>query len=119
MRTLAGEGITRKTAHIHQYLANESLFRVGETGQVKTMDFDDLALAKEEFGKKFKSKTGLEWENRDDEPKAKKYTYIERAYEDEEDDEDDAKSDEGYSSGGSVKSELPISTQRLMELIFK
>ncbi|KAI3316532.1 PARP-domain-containing protein [Xylariaceae sp. AK1471] len=98
------------------YYAHNRWGRVGETGQVKTMGFDDLDDAKEEYSKKFKGKTGLEWENRGDEPKAKKYTYVERAYEDE--GEDDGVSDEGYGSGGSVKSELPISTQRLMELIF-
>jgi poly [ADP-ribose] polymerase 2/3/4 len=81
------------------------------------MDFDSLDAAKDEYCKKFKSKTGLEWDNRADEPKAKKYTYVERAYDG--DDEASTTSDEGYGSSSSVKSELPIATQRLMELIFK
>ncbi|KAI1169591.1 PARP-domain-containing protein [Nemania sp. FL0916] len=91
--------------------------RVGETGQVKTVSFDDLESAKEEYDKRFKSKTGLEWEDRADEPKDKKYTFVERSYD--EDEEATSASDEGYgSSGDLVKSELDISTQRLMELIF-
>ncbi|KAI1327755.1 PARP-domain-containing protein [Xylariaceae sp. FL0255] len=99
-----------------KYYAHTRWGRVGETGQVKAMGFGDLDAAKEEYDKKFKSKTGLQWENRTDEPKNKKYTFVERSY----DEGGDAKneSDEGYGSSGSVKSELDISTQRLMELIF-
>ncbi|KAI0471792.1 PARP-domain-containing protein [Xylariaceae sp. FL0804] len=82
------------------------------------MKFDNLDDAKSEFDKKFNSKTGLSWENRGDEPKAKKYTYVERAYDEE--GEDAQKADEGYDSGETkaTKSELDFPTQRLMELIF-
>ncbi|KAI1342692.1 PARP-domain-containing protein [Xylariaceae sp. FL0016] len=100
------------------YYAHTRWGRVGEAGQVNTMSFDNLEDAKTEYNKKFKSKTGLEWKTRKDEPKPKKYTYVERAYDD---DEDEAKAspDEGYGSGGSTaKSELDMPTQRLMELIF-
>ncbi|CAJ2507129.1 Uu.00g083150.m01.CDS01 [Anthostomella pinea] len=91
--------------------------RVGELGQVKTMSFEDIDEAKVEYNKKFKGKTGLEWENRGDEPKPKKYTYVERAYEDEDDAEND-ESDDGSDSCSTAKSGLDIATQRLMELIF-
>ncbi|KAI0527712.1 PARP-domain-containing protein [Xylaria bambusicola] len=100
------------------YYAHNRWGRVGETGQVKTMGFDDLESAKEEYDKKFKSKTGLKWEDRGQEPKDKKYTFVERSYDDDDNGEADAESDEGYGSSGSAKSELDISTQRLMELIF-
>ncbi|KAI1750595.1 PARP-domain-containing protein [Xylaria castorea] len=98
------------------FYAHNRWGRVGETGQVKTMSFDDLESAKEEYEKKFKSKTGLKWEDRGEEPKDKKYTFVELSYDG--DEAADAESDEGYTSRESVKSELDISTQRLMELIF-
>ncbi|KAH9904763.1 PARP-domain-containing protein [Xylariomycetidae sp. FL2044] len=97
--------------------------RVGEFGQVKTMKFEDLDEAKEEFNKKFKSKTGLEWDNRTDEAKPKKYTYVERSYDEDgsEADEDEEQAETNGTNGAStmtVKSELDMPTQRLMELIF-
>ncbi|KAI0020253.1 PARP-domain-containing protein [Xylariomycetidae sp. FL0641] len=101
-----------------KYYAHNRWGRVGESGQVKTMSFDDLDCAKEEYNQKFKSKTGLNWEHRMDDAKPKKYTYVERAYDDDEGDAKD-ESDEGYgssSSNGSSKLDMP--TQRLMELIF-
>lgn len=81
----------------------------------------DLEEAKAEYDKKFKSKTGLNWENRGDEPKKSKYTYIERSYdEDDGDEDDDVKKevkDEDDDAAGIVSS-LPTATQRLVELIF-
>jgi len=90
---------------------------VGEEGQVKTLKETSLANAKQEFEKKFKEKSGLEWENRMDKPKDKKYTYIEKSYED--DNEDEEISDGEKDSKAPVKGELDLPTQRLMELIFK
>jgi len=72
-----------------------------------------------EFEKRFKSKTGLTWENRGGEAKAGKYTVVERAYEGGDAGDADADDDGGGKQNGKVKSELDISTQRLMELIFK
>ena len=67
-----------------------------------------------EFEKKFSSKTGLSWDERDEEPfGGKKYTYLEKAYEDE-DDSQIVKSEDK----DAPKSKLPIQTQRLIELIF-
>ena len=90
--------------------------RVGEDGQVKTTTESSLDDAKMEFEKKFKGKSGLEWTNRMDQPKDKKYTYIEKSY------ESDGEEDEDAANGNardSVESELDLATQRLMELIFK
>lgn len=91
--------------------------RVGEDGQVKTLEKSSLDDAKKEFEKKFKEKSGLQWSNRMDKPKDKKYTYIEKSYENDGDDsnDDDTRDD----SKSTVKSELDLPTQRLMELIFK
>ena len=90
--------------------------RVGEKGQSKTMQFDDLDDAKAEFSKKFKDKSGLTWENRLEEPKGgKKYTYLEKNYDDE--DEPEVK-DEEDDDNNKVKSKLPLASQRLIELIF-
>ena len=71
-----------------------------------------------EFDKKFKSKTGHSWSDREDakEPKKGKYTFIERDYE--EDDEEAPQQQDSSSSKNEVDSKLPIQTQRLMELIF-
>ncbi len=82
-----------------------------------------LEDALKEFDKKFKDKSGLSWGDRAEDPKSKKYTFIEKSYEsdDEGDEGDDAEDDQdGDAAGASTKtkSELPIQTQRLMELIF-
>ncbi|KAK5696206.1 hypothetical protein LTR97_008626 [Elasticomyces elasticus] len=95
--------------------------RVGEFGQVKTMDFEDFDDAMKEFKKKFKDKSGLAWEDRANDPKKGKYTFIEKNYDD--DDEEDAKGDvkkeeEDEESKPQIESKLPKQTQRLMELIF-
>ncbi|KAH6655132.1 poly polymerase catalytic domain-containing protein [Truncatella angustata] len=90
--------------------------RVGETGQVKTVDFSDLDEAETEYEKRFKSKTGLAWEDRMNEPKASKYTFVERAYDDDGVDGDNAAASDGDAKR--TKSELDMPTQRLMELIF-
>jgi poly [ADP-ribose] polymerase len=74
--------------------------------------------AKTEFGKRYKSQPGLAWEDRTDEPKTNKYTFVERAYEDDGDDDDSAPAANG-DGDSNVKSELDMPTQRLMELIFK
>jgi poly [ADP-ribose] polymerase len=73
---------------------------------------EDKAMT--EFEKKFSSKTGLSWDERNEEPHGgKKYTYLEKAYEDEEDDQDNS-----AQGKDAPKSKLPIQTQRLIELIF-
>ncbi|KAJ3577239.1 hypothetical protein NPX13_g3329 [Xylaria arbuscula] len=101
------------------YHAHNRWGRVGETGQVKTMSFNNLESAKVEYDKKFKSKTGLKWEDRGQEPKDKKYTFVERSYDDDDDKGADAESDEGYGSSGSGKlgkSTLQKGFEQLKEL---
>ena len=79
-----------------------------------------LDVALKEFDKKFKSKTGHKWENRADAQKHKegKYTFIERNYDDDEDDGEASKDLDGPDDKTHIDSKLPIQTQRLMELIF-
>ncbi|KAK7999070.1 hypothetical protein PG991_014745 [Apiospora marii] len=100
------------------YYAHTRWGRVGESGQVKTMDFDNLDAAKEEFDSKFKSKTGLTWEKRTDEPKANKYTFVEKAYEDDEEEDEEDETEQNGDGAKGVESQLDMPTQRLMELIF-
>ncbi len=79
--------------------------------------------ALKDFNKKFKDKSGHKWEERSEPAKKGKYTFLERNYEDDEDDEsgtaDQAKKeDEDEDEKPIVESKLPKQTQRLMELIF-
>ena len=81
----------------------------------------DFESALKEFNKKFKDKSGNSWDNRADPAKKGKYTFLERNYEKDSDDEDSAavKKEEGDDdTSAQVKSELPVQTQRLVELIF-
>ena len=84
------------------------------------MDFDDIDDAFQEYGKKFKDKSGLAWEDRGEEPKKGKYILLERSYDDDDEDGDDdgIKKEEDEDAKDDVESKLPIQTQRLMELIF-
>ncbi|OJD25914.1 hypothetical protein ACJ73_02712 [Blastomyces percursus] len=95
--------------------------RVGETGQKAQFSGLTLDQAKDVFAKKFSSKTGLSWSNRLSSPRAGKYTYIERNYED--DSEDNGKSDKKAKKEGGedVKmSECTLSqpVQEFVALIF-
>ena len=83
-----------------------------------SMDLDE-ALA--EFNKKFKDKSGNKWEDRTEPAKKGKYTFLERSYEDDEDDANEQVKKEEEDDGDSatkVESKLPRQTQRLIELIF-
>ncbi|KAI1661021.1 PARP-domain-containing protein [Daldinia decipiens] len=94
--------------------------RVGEHGQSKAVGNGTLESALHEFNNKFKSKTGLSWVDRGESPKSKKYAFIEKSYESE--DEDDTKD----TNGGTIKieddeepdSKLSKPVQELMQLIF-
>ena len=80
-----------------------------------------LEEALKEFDKKFKDKSGLSWDDRSAEPKTKKYTFIEKSYESDDEDTEVAtkkEEDDDNEPAETTKSELPIQTQRLMELIF-
>lgn len=83
---------------------------------MKTIQASSLDDAKKEFEKKFKDKSGLAWSDRRSQPKDKKYTYIEKSYEADDEDKD---ADGDQDASKPVKSELDLPTQKLMELIFK
>ena len=94
---------------------------MGEFGQLKTMGPTDFDSAMKEFEKKFKDKSGHKWEDRNEPPKKGKYTYIEKNYEDDEDDDDAngvKKEEDDDDQKNTAASDLPMATQRLMELIF-
>ena len=81
-------------------------------------DVDD---ALKEYNKKFKDKSGNNWEDRSKPAKKGKYTFLERNYEDDEDDGDQqVKKEDGDEDDATTKvaSTLPRQTQRLIELIF-
>jgi len=89
--------------------------RVGEYGQAKTMGPFSLDEAHKEFNKKFKDKSGHAWDDRSEPAKKGKYTFLERSYEDDEDEPVKKEEDEDEPK---IDSKLPRQTQRLMELIF-
>jgi len=111
-----------------QYFTHTRWGRVGDFGQVKTTGPSDFDAAMKEYEKKFKDKSGNKWEDRANDAKKGKYTFLEKSYEsDEEEDGAQAKKEDvqdvqdDQDDGATkeeVKSELPIQTQRLMELIF-
>ena len=106
--------------------------RVGEYGKGQTLGDGSFEDAMTIFEKKFKDKAGVPWSNRFDVPKGSRqkgyYTFIERKYED--DSDDDAEDLPTASNSGATKNESPVSpvkradstlpksVQRLMELIF-
>lgn len=96
--------------------------RVGETGLQATYTDNDLDPAIRFFEKKFRDKSGLTWANRLDPPKLGKYTFIERNYE-ESDDEGEEKptekeDEEAMEPVNAPNSKLVKPVQSLMELIF-
>lgn len=106
--------------------------RVGELGKGAILGNGSLESAMTCFEKKFKDKAGNTWTNRFDAPKGSRqkgyYTFIERKYQDDSDDEAveiPTTSTSGASKNGATVSPvkradsvLPKSVQRLMELIF-
>ena len=76
----------------------------------------DLDGARKEFDKKFKDKSGHKWDERSEPAKKGKYTFLEKSYEDDEDEVKDEVKDEEEEE--KVESKLPRQTQRLIELIF-
>ena len=95
--------------------------RVGEHGQNKLDQGLDLEGARCSFMKKFKDKTGLSWEKRQDTPKSQKYTLIEKSYEEDSDSEsrfDDGelplKSEDDTHASSTLSNEL----QQLVRFLF-
>ncbi|OHW98329.1 PARP-like domain-containing protein [Colletotrichum incanum] len=103
--------------------------RVGEWGQCAVLGDGTLNDALSNFDKKFKDKSGLAWANRGDDPKPKKYAFIERSYEpDSDNDDDDAgddagpadkiKDEESDEAPEPVQCTLAKPVEELMNLIF-
>ncbi|KAL4878673.1 poly polymerase catalytic domain-containing protein [Aspergillus karnatakaensis] len=92
--------------------------RVGENGQSAHLGDGTLDSAKMFFEKKFKDKSGLAWKDRLKSPKNNKYTFIERNYE--ESDNEDEKVDSKLSKGPSktIESKLPAAVRNLVSFIF-
>ncbi|KAH7321965.1 poly-ribose polymerase-like protein [Rhexocercosporidium sp. MPI-PUGE-AT-0058] len=94
--------------------------RVGVQGQSVQLGDGSLADALRQFESKFKSKSGLSWVDRAGKAKSGKYTFIERSYTEDSDEEDTepkvkAESEEKEEA---PESKLPLAVQDLMELIF-
>ncbi len=95
--------------------------RVGDRGQTKLLPASSLDEALRQFDLKFKSKSGLSWSDRGEKPKPKSYTFIEKSYAVDSDDEDDSVAKDKGKQVGSYKpptSKLLPAVQHLMQLIF-
>jgi poly [ADP-ribose] polymerase len=101
---------------------------VGERGQNKPISCgSSFDLALREYSKKFKEKSGLAWDDRNEPGKAGKYVFIERSYEPDTSSEDEDAlpgagprrgSKQSVASSEGVKSELELPVQHLLSLIF-
>lgn len=93
--------------------------RVGEFGQSALFNNQTLEGAKKIFEKKFTDKSGLKWEDRHNPPKVGKYTFIEKNYMDDEDDQEEFDSKVVKPESKPVPaSKLSPELQSLMRLIF-
>uniref|UniRef100_Q6V7K2 Poly [ADP-ribose] polymerase n=1 Tax=Emericella nidulans TaxID=162425 RepID=Q6V7K2_EMEND len=92
--------------------------RVGERGQSVLLGDGTLDSAKKQFEKKFKDKSGLAWKDRLNSPKNNKYTFIERNYE-ESDDEDEKSDNKLVKQPSNIPaSKLPAPVQNVISFIF-
>lgn len=108
--------------------------RVGEGGQTAMLGNGSFAKASSEFESKFKSKTGNTWANRDGPIRSGKYAFIERSYDDSDDEEleqlpgaekrkatngiSGIKEEEDEEEAKLVESKLAEPVQSLIKLIF-
>jgi poly [ADP-ribose] polymerase 2/3/4 len=95
--------------------------RVGERGQSATLGSGSLDDALKHFDKKFKDKSGLKWQDRGENPKSGKYVFVERSYEPDSEEDEDAPAKAGASRARSTsppKCTLAAPVKSLMELIF-
>ncbi|KAL2834935.1 poly polymerase catalytic domain-containing protein [Aspergillus cavernicola] len=90
--------------------------RVGENGQSAHLGNGSLDNAKTYFEKKFRDKSGLAWKDRLNAPKNGKYTFIERNYEESDDEEVEKKIVKGPSK--IVESKLSLAVRNLVSFIF-
>lgn len=105
-----------------RYLTWTRWGRVGDYGQTATLGGPSLQDAMRQFEKKFKDKAGLSWSQRGEKPKPGKYTFVERSYnvdsDDEESEAEDAKGKKKAADWKPPTCTLHPAVQRLMELIF-
>lgn len=103
-----------------KYLTWTRWGRVGERGQSACLGDGSLQNAMVWYEKKFKDKSGLRWEDRLEAPRNNKYTFLERNYD--EDDEDSEKDEKPVQKGEDGKpppeSALSKGIQNLMSFIF-
>lgn len=101
--------------------------RVGDRGQSAALPSGGVEGCKKTFNDKFKAKSGLSWNDRLQDPKKGKYTFIERNYEPDTDEEDEVKDEESVDGPSDsrrdskpevAESKLDVPVQQLMELIF-
>lgn len=92
--------------------------RVGDRGQSKLLGSGSLADAKREFVKKFKDKSGLDWEDRMATPKPNRYAFVEREYGPDSDDEVQPTSGPAQPDRKPPRCTLDDSVEKLMQLIF-
>lgn len=79
--------------------------RVGEHGQTADLRSGSLDEATKLFMKKFKEKSGLPWEKRMNNPISGKYAFVERNYEEDNDEPEKTPKKEQKSSEGEAKAE--------------
>ncbi|KAM5444619.1 putative NAD(+) ADP-ribosyltransferase [Microsporum ferrugineum] len=95
--------------------------RVGKKGQTAHLKASNFDQALNTFDKKFKDKSGLAWSNRNASPRNNKYTYVERTYEDDADEEPKkkkAKEDKPKKEVKKADCTLHEAVQRLVAMIF-
>ncbi|KAL4980733.1 poly polymerase catalytic domain-containing protein [Aspergillus desertorum] len=92
--------------------------RVGEHGQSAHLGDGTLDNAKKHFEKKFKDKSGLAWKDRLNPPKNNKYTFIERNYEESDDDDENADNKLVMQPSNIPASKLPAPVQNVIRFIF-
>jgi len=108
-----------------QYLTWTRWGRVGEGGQNAVLGNGTLDDALKNFEKKFKDKSGLKWADRGEQPKPKKYVFVERSYEPDSEDEKDEEEESAKAGAAAERIDKPPpkctlepAVKSLMELIF-
>lgn len=97
---------------------------MGEHGQSATLGDGTLDSARNQFDKKFYSKSGLTWSGRYGNPRPGKYTFVEKSYDEDSDDEHSNNEEttaikvEESETLEAPQSKLDPAVQELLELIF-
>ncbi|EEP79451.1 hypothetical protein UREG_04297 [Uncinocarpus reesii 1704] len=111
-----------------KYLTWTRWGRVGEDGQTSAFNGLDLKKAIATFEKKFRDKTGLAWKDRFENAKAGKYMFLERDYEETDDESEEQPKKKAKTFGEEDAEEeievktaectLPLPVQHVVGLIF-